>query len=256
MIAVGLQVITSVAFFGLLALTNNSFQLRDAGDDLFDRGGEVLKWGDERLKAAAEGRPLPGAPALYANVTSIELGFATTLVHDLLLVAAVFAIVQRRGVRDLIRAFRLDSYRFEDLFTPIMAVVAMYAMVFGYTALVDQLNLDALKPQSTVPAAVARDGLALALAGVLACITAPLAEEFMFRGVIFGGLLKWGPWPAAILTSVLFSGAHVDLGSLIPFFVIGMVMAWLYWRRGVLWDTIAFHVIFNSTSFVLLAISR
>ena len=251
-----LQVVTSLAFFGLLGITGNSFQLRDVGDDVFDRGGEVLKWGDERLKAAAEGTPLPDAPALYANLTSIELGFATTLVHDVLLVAAVVAIIQRKGLRHLARAFRLNSYRFEDLFTPVMAVVVMYAMVYGYAALVEQLSFDALKPQSTVPVAVARDDFALALAGILACITAPLAEEFMFRGVIFGGLLKWGPWPAAVLTSVLFAGAHVDLGSLMPFFVIGMVMAWLYWRRGVLWDTIAFHVIFNSTSFILLAASR
>ncbi|MFN0148969.1 MAG: lysostaphin resistance A-like protein [Dehalococcoidia bacterium] len=256
MVAIVLQLFTSLAFFGLLRLTGNSFQLHDVGDDVFDRGGEVLKWGTERVAAAREGAPLPDAPALYANIRSIQLGFATTMVHQVLLVVAVFALVKQRGLRQLLGAFRMDAYRFEDLFVPVMAVVAMYSMVVGYTWLVDWLDIDALRPQSTVPVAVARDNLALIMAGLLACLMAPLAEEFMFRGVIFGGLLKWGPWPAAALTSLLFSGAHLNLGSLLPFFLVGMVMAWLYWRRGVLWDSIVFHFFFNATSFVALATTR
>ena len=29
-------------------------------------------------------------------------------------------------------------------------------------------------------------------------------------------------------------------------------MAWLYWRRGSLWDSISFHFMFNFISFALL----
>ncbi|MXW25337.1 MAG: CPBP family intramembrane metalloprotease, partial [Dehalococcoidia bacterium] len=56
----------------------------------------------------------------------------------------------------------------------------------------------------------------------------------------------------ALISGVVFSGVHLDPGSLIPFFIIGVVLAWLFWRRGNLWESVAFHVIFNAVSFSLL----
>jgi membrane protease YdiL (CAAX protease family) len=73
-----------------------------------------------------------------------------------------------------------------------------------------------------------------------------------FRGLVFTGLLRWGFLPAAVASAGLFTLAHLDAGSIIPFFFVGMTMAWLYWSRGNLWDGIAFHVMFNTTSFLLL----
>ena len=83
-----------------------------------------------------------------------------------------------------------------------------------------------------------------------------LPEELFFRGFMFSGLLKWGFWPAAALSALMFALVHFDPGSLLPFFGIGVLMAWLYWRRGSLWDAIAFHFLFNALSFsILVAIS-
>jgi membrane protease YdiL (CAAX protease family) len=54
----------------------------------------------------------------------------------------------------------------------------------------------------------------------------------------------------------MFSLVHFDPGSVLPFFGIGVLMAWLFWRRGSLWDAIMFHFLFNLLSFsILVAIS-
>jgi membrane protease YdiL (CAAX protease family) len=90
----------------------------------------------------------------------------------------------------------------------------------------------------------------------VAVVAAPISEELFFRGFAFGGLLRWGYWPAAAVSALGFSLAHFDPGSVIPFFCIGLVMAWLYWRRGSLWDSITFHFLFNFISFALLLASR
>jgi uncharacterized protein len=248
-----LQLVTSLTFFGLLGLTGNSFQLKDVGDDIFDKSAEVLDWGDRRLKAAADGKPLPGAPEVYANLTSIKLGFGTTIVHQILLVVAAALIIQRTTAKGFGRAFRLEGFSFDALWLPATAVVVMYPVVILCTYLASLVGIEA---RSSVPEAVVRDGGALALAGVLACLLAPFAEETIFRGVIFGGLLKWGFWPAAAITSLLFSAAHLDVASFLPFFLIGLTLCWLYWRRGVLWDSIAFHWLFNVVSYVILILSR
>jgi membrane protease YdiL (CAAX protease family) len=77
-----------------------------------------------------------------------------------------------------------------------------------------------------------------------------------FRGLVFGGLTRWGFWPAALLSGVLFAGVHFDPGSVIPFTALGVVMAWLFWSRRCLWDNVLFHVMFNGTSFAILLASR
>jgi membrane protease YdiL (CAAX protease family) len=69
---------------------------------------------------------------------------------------------------------------------------------------------------------------------------------------VFGGLLRWGFWPAAALSSLLFTLLHFDIGSIIPFFCIGLTMCWLFRSRGTLWDSMIFHFLFNFTSFVIL----
>jgi membrane protease YdiL (CAAX protease family) len=243
-------------FLGAVSAAGTSFRVRDVGEDIFDRGAEVVKWGDERLKAAAEGTPLPGQPELYADITSIKIGFIITFVQDVLMIAVAAMLIGRTRFRGFIDAFRMGSYSFDDLWRPALAAAVLYPAVVGYGVLMKRLGLDLLVPESTVPLVVTRDGVALAMTGVLASIAAPLAEEVLFRGVIFGGLMRWGFWPAAAISSFLFAGAHIDLGSLIPFFIIGMVLAALYWWRGVLWDNIAFHVLFNTTSFLLLVATR
>jgi membrane protease YdiL (CAAX protease family) len=150
----------------------------------------------------------------------------------------------------------MQRYRFGDLWVPALAVVAMYAVTIGYQVVVSSLGIDFLLPHSTVPEQVTRDGLALAMAGVVGCIAAPIAEELFFRGLVVTGLLKWGFLPAAAVSAGLFTLAHLDIGSIIPFFAVGMVMAWLYYWRGCLWDSIAFHFLFNTTSFLLLVSQR
>ena len=91
---------------------------------------------------------------------------------------------------------------------------------------------------------------------LVACLAAPLAEESFFRGFMFTGLLRWGFWPSAAISSFAFTVAHLDPGSIIPFFWIGIIMAYLYRSRGTLWDSILFHFMFNFTSFLVLVATR
>ena len=96
-----------------------------------------------------------------------------------------------------------------------------------YVVAVQATGIDFLEPtpqcRTQSPATTAR----LAIGAVVATVAAPVSEEFFFRGFMFGGLLRWGFWPAAAVACAAFTLAHLDVGSMIPFFCIGMVMAWL-----------------------------
>jgi membrane protease YdiL (CAAX protease family) len=158
--------------------------------------------------------------------------------------------------RDLTGRLGLRHDQFSRIWRPMVAWPAAYIGIAIYAQLISLVGIGWLNPQSTVPTGVARDNVAFAMAGALAMVAAPLSEEFFFRGFVFSGLVRWGFVPAAAISALLFTLAHFDPGSIIPFFVIGLMMAGLFYSRGSLWDSIIFHALFNSTSFLFLALSR
>ena len=244
-------VVTNIVFAVLIIVVGSEPMLRDVGD-AFAKADSVAKYADQRLVAATNGQPLPKPPRILADLHTLELGFATTLFYETMLIAIVGG-TSGRDLRGLATLLGLNRIPLERIWVPLVCVAGVYALVVVYAVVVKGLGIGFLEPQSTIPSAVAREPAALALAGVLAVIAAPLSEELFFRGLIFGGFLRWGFWPAALISGLAFSLAHFDPGSVIPFTGVGIIMAWLYWRRGCLWDSIIFHACFNFASFLLLA---
>jgi CAAX protease family protein len=86
-----------------------------------------------------------------------------------------------------------------------------------------------------------------------AAFIAPICEEIFFRGFAFAGLLNgMSVVPAALLSAALFAVAHTDLGSLVPLFLFGLVLAWARWRSDSLWPGIIIHVANNTLAAVML----
>ena len=85
---------------------------------------------------------------------------------------------------------------------------------------------------------------------VLITVVAPLGEELFFRGFFFGALRNWrGPWPAALITGLVFGGIHVGsspVGYLVPLLIFGVGLCLLYEWTGSLYPAIALHALNNS----------
>ncbi|MDP4128427.1 MAG: type II CAAX endopeptidase family protein [Bacillota bacterium] len=93
--------------------------------------------------------------------------------------------------------------------------------------------------------------LNLLLAGVLA----PLVEETLFRGVIFGSLQAYfGKWTAAIISAAIFSGLHLQAYGFIPRFILGIALVYLYDKYKSLYPSVGLHAL-NNTIATLLAAS-
>ena len=83
-------------------------------------------------------------------------------------------------------------------------------------------------------------------------IEAPLLEELLFRGIVFGGALKIMPvWVAMVLSGFLFAVIHVNAATLIPLWFLGVAFAWLYVRTGTLLAPMAVHLTFNALNLTL-----
>ncbi len=93
-------------------------------------------------------------------------------------------------------------------------------------------------------------GLLLAIVG--AGIAAPFGEEMLFRGLAFRTLKqRLGLWPGIVGSALLFTLPHGYGLGLIPVFVLGMILAWVYNTSGSLWITILMHATNNTVQVVL-----
>lgn len=81
-------------------------------------------------------------------------------------------------------------------------------------------------------------------------IISPVTEEFLFRGVVYGFLRRWGVTPAVMISSLAFFLAHMDFSG---FFVIriagGILFALAYEVEKNLMVPITLHVLGNLAIF-------
>ncbi len=86
-----------------------------------------------------------------------------------------------------------------------------------------------------------------------ATIVAPIAEEFAFRGLLYVGLRRHaGVVGGAVLSGLLFAGAHFNTFSFVPLWVLGIVLALIYERTRNLTAPIVFHAGFNFITLMLI----
>lgn len=79
-------------------------------------------------------------------------------------------------------------------------------------------------------------------------ILAPIVEEIIYRGLLYSALYrKIGRWGAIALSSLLWTHGHyASIRESFMLFILGVVLAWLYDRRGSLLHPIVFHMFRNS----------
>jgi uncharacterized protein len=102
-----------------------------------------------------------------------------------------------------------------------------------------------------------RGGLSTLLAFIAAVVLAPIAEELLFRGLLFTALLRRrSVHVAALVSSVVFAVVHVDVAvsqplALVGLTLVGIVLAYAYHRTGSLLVAIVGHAAFNGITLVL-----
>jgi hypothetical protein len=89
--------------------------------------------------------------------------------------------------------------------------------------------------------------------GVFAVVLAPVAEEFIFRGMLYPFVKQLG-WPRLAWLGVSFTFAliHDDAATFVPLFVLALALTWLYEKTDNLLAPIAAHSLFNAANLILL----
>lgn len=92
---------------------------------------------------------------------------------------------------------------------------------------------------------------------VFAVVLAPVAEEFVFRGLLFSLAKQYG-WPKLgwLGVSALFALIHFNGATFLPLFVLALALTWLYEVTEGLLAPILAHAVFNAANLVLLLVAE
>ena len=173
-------------------------------------------------------------------------------------IATSFVIARIRPVDWL--GLRWPAWRWIFLIAP-CAVISMWIFfgglqASGFMKWMESLGVEAV--QDTVKLLQkSSDPFILALMIFAAVVAAPLCEEIVFRGYFYSAMKKFaGPWAAAICSALVFAAAHGSLAALLPLFVFGCVLVFIYEKTGSLWAPVAVHFCFNGATVLIQMAAR
>ncbi len=134
----------------------------------------------------------------------------------------------------------------------------LFLVVVGLVALISRWGAWEVKPQAVVVMLLqeSRPRRLLLLMGMIALV-GPVAEEIIFRGVVYAALRRrWGMRWGLLGSAALFAGLHGDPLAFGPIFVLGCLLGWLYEQTGSLVPSMTVHFVHNSVMLITALTAR
>ena len=185
---------------------------------------------------------LAGVPVTIIAATAMSGSFAV--------IGLALSVVRYReppGALGFIRTRGLRPY----LFAAGMWLGGLGALI-AWVQLVVWLDIDLLLPPDTANDVLDLAGGSIVLTILLVAIAGPAAEEIFFRGFVLTGLLKrFGAPRALLLSSLLFGLFHLDPGAIVPTFVLGLVLGWVYLKTRSIWPAMFAHGLHNTVAVLI-----
>jgi hypothetical protein len=146
------------------------------------------------------------------------------------------------------RSLGLRGFDARSLWRVALALVLVMVINAGWALASRELDLQG---QGDVLAMFGSGLGGLVLALILGAGIVPFAEELFFRGFLYPGLrTKWGVVAAALVSSLLFAGAHILPSVLLPIFLMSLLLTWVRERSGSLWPSVLLHSAINGLAFL------
>jgi membrane protease YdiL (CAAX protease family) len=193
------------------------------------------------MAAASAGRP-------EGRIDMGSLGASLVLYFALVLLVVGFLVFRNFNIRE---AFGLGARGWSWvliagwllMFLPLVYFVQSLSYAISTPGQGPQAIVDFLLKSSGWQARAAVFGIAV--------FAAPVTEELIFRGCLYGILRKSsGRIPAIVISSILFALIHGHLPSLPGLLVLAAGLALIYERCGSLWAPITMHAAFNGITII------
>ena len=198
-----------------------------------------------------QGAPVVTKEILLSDRTFVLLFVSGWVPAHLLTLALVWAVATRLGKFSLREVFGLSwpsgfgAWKSVGLAIALFLVAMLLISLFG----AQKTDLDRILESSRAAA------LTLAF---IAVATAPLAEEFIYRGLLYAALQRAiGPLLAVVVVASMFAGLHVlqywpNVGAITSVTLLSVVLTIVRARTGRLLPCVAIHLVFNGVTSLII----
>lgn len=144
-----------------------------------------------------------------------------------------------------------------SLMLAVVVIIVVLPIAYGLgqisTTLMEMMHWTPKKEEAVTLVTDASSRASAIYLGFFAIVLAPVAEEFIFRGMLFPFVKQLGfPKIAWIGVSLLFALVHGTPAYFIPLFVLALALTWLYEKTDNLLASIFAHALFNAVGIVLI----
>ena len=193
-------------------------------------------------------------PAWMATVDFVVLVVAE--VYASVIAALLLAFGGLAGVRDRL-AFRYTSGRDLLLALGVLVlvrgvIILIYILLSPLIGTLPNTLLQDFRRTTDLSRLPSADALAMGLIIIRACLLAPIGEEWLFRGALFGWLRRRLSASYTILiTALLFSITALSFPGVLIIFLDGIATSWVRERTGSSLNVAVMHIINNTVNLII-----
>lgn len=189
--------------------------------------------------------------------TTLMLLGASTAIY-LLMLALVISIPYAKKMVSWVSLGFTRLLNWSDIGLALAGYIVYFVAVLGATFVITKLIPGFSANQSQDLGFTTLYGVERLLGFVVLVVVAPIVEETIFRGFLYGKLResRMPMWPAILTVSALFGLAHGQWNVGIGTFILSIVLCYLREATGSVWAGILVHMINNAIAFTLLFVTQ
>ena len=188
------------------------------------------------------------------NVLNAVLGAVVYVLTIAMVIGLPWLIKKYKTSREDIGLSKLPSWL--DIFLAPAGFIIYLIISAILIAIASQLSFVNLDQVQDTGFSQLGQGYEYLVAFMMLVVIAPVAEEILFRGFLFGKLRKHVPnWVAILITSLLFAIVHGAVNVGIDVVALSVVLCLLRLVSGTIWPSILLHMLKNAIAFYLLFIN-
>lgn len=171
----------------------------------------------------------------------------------------VLVVLVARGTGATLPELGLSNNKiFKNICTGLAGGIVLFIIVLFLSMLIQYLTGKTPEPQEVVKQLAGKPSLRqLIWPAIVIVITAPIAEELYFRGLIYPVLrARLGVDMAILVSALIFSMVHFSVFGLAPIAIGGAGLAYLFQKSGSLVPAIVAHSTWNALTLLLVYLSR
>lgn len=156
--------------------------------------------------------------------------------------------------------FKWEYFGFQkiEIWKIIKLILGGYLLYIGITFLITliilytDLKIPGYQVQEKILPLFGDSLTSLIVAGVIIIAIAPPLEEIFFRGFLLRCFSnRWGIFNGSVLSAGIFAIFHLQWQSIIPIFILGLIINSLVIKGKSLWPAIFFHAFNNAIAFTV-----